>query len=94
MRAKAAFRWAPVSPGLMGGTDSLPSMNATPSPTTCQNCGGDMVPTDVEDQLFVRRRGEGRRDGWSASQLDSFTCTTCGRTDLYASDPDRLRGDD
>ena len=53
-----------------------------------------MVPTDVEDQLFVRRRGEGSDVAWSASQLDSFSCTICGRTDLYASDPDRLRDED
>jgi ribosomal protein S27AE len=66
-------------------------MSDSTTPSTCQNCGGNMVPTDVEDQLFVRRRGEGRRDGWSASQLDSFSCTDCGRTDLYASHPDRLR---
>ncbi len=57
---------------------------------SCSRCEGRLIPTQVETQLFVRRRGDTSGATWSTTHLDSWTCLNCGRTDLYAAEPERL----
>lgn len=61
-----------------------------PSPPQCSACAGKLIPTDIETQLYVRRRGDTTGAAWSATQLEGWTCYDCGRTDLYAAEPHRL----
>lgn len=58
----------------------------------CLACGGKMrelqvgtrltvhLPDDVEPEIF-----------WTAAPLDAWTCTECGKTDLYARHPEAFR---
>ncbi len=59
-------------------------------PPRCSACAGRLIPTEVEGQLYVRRRGDTSRSAWSATPLEGWTCYDCGRTDLYAAEPQRL----
>lgn len=61
-----------------------------PSLPLCSACSGRLLPTEVESRLYVRRRGDTSGDAWSTTQLESWTCHDCGRTDLYATEPHRL----
>ena len=61
-----------------------------PVPPRCSACSGRLIPTEVESQLYVRRRGDTSGAAWSATQLEGWTCYDCGRTDLYAAEPRRL----
>jgi len=67
-----------------------PADAKAPSPPRCSACDGRLIPTEVETQLYVRRRGDTSRAAWSATRLEGWTCHGCGRTDLYAAEPDRL----
>ncbi len=56
----------------------------------CSMCEGRLIPTRVDTQLLVRRREDATGAAWSTTQLDAWTCLGCGRTDLYAAEPQRL----
>ena len=67
-----------------------PADAEAPSPPRCSACASRLIPTEVETQLYVRRRGDTSGAAWSATRLEGWTCLGCGRTDLYAVEPDRL----
>ena len=67
-----------------------PADAEAPLPLLCSACDGRLIPTEVESQLYVRRRGETSGDAWSTTRLEGWTCHGCRRTDLYAAEPDRL----
>lgn len=50
-------------------------------------CEGRMVRSALSTNLSVRHVGESSADYWSTSKLDAFTCTACGRTELFAENP-------
>lgn len=53
-------------------------------------CNGRMVRSALSTKLSVRHVGESSADYWSSSSLDSFTCTECGRTELFAQNPSAI----
>ena len=53
-------------------------------------CTGQMVRSALSTNLSVRHVGESSADYWSTSKLDAFTCTNCGRTELFAEDPSAI----
>lgn len=61
-----------------------------PSPPTCASCDGSLIPTQVESKLYVRKRGDSSGSAWSTTALEAWTCLGCGRTDLFACEPNRL----
>ncbi len=71
-------------------TPNSKAIAADETKPACSRCEGQLVPTRVETQLFVRRRGDTSRATWSTTHLDAWTCLNCGRTDLYAAEPERL----
>jgi len=46
-----------------------------------------MVPSVIQSRLEVRRRDQTREALWNATPLESWTCTGCGVTDLFAVNP-------
>ena len=50
-------------------------------------CSGKMVRSALSTNLSVRHIGESSADYWAMSRLESFTCVSCGRTELFAEDP-------
>lgn len=50
---------------------------------TC-HCGGSMIRLEVESRLSVHLPGDSSAALWTMTPLDSFTCTTCGRTEFFA----------
>ncbi|MFQ5517407.1 MAG: hypothetical protein ACE5E8_07515 [Acidimicrobiia bacterium] len=73
-------------------TDAASQQAATPLAGRCSDCAGRLIATQVEPQLYVRRRGSTSGDTWSTTQLEAWTCLGCGRTDLYAAEPAGLAG--
>ncbi len=55
------------------------------------NCGGEMVRLEVDSRLSVHLPGDTSECAWTASPLDSWTCTVCGRTEFFARNPGIFR---
>ena len=53
-------------------------------------CEGQMVRSALSTNLSVRHVGESSAAYWSSSELDSFTCVVCGRTELFAQNPSAI----
>lgn len=53
-------------------------------------CEGQMVRSALSTNLSVRHVGESSADYWSSSKLNTFTCTACGRTELFAENPSAI----
>lgn len=53
-------------------------------------CEGQMVRSALSTNLSVRHVGESSADYWSSSKLDAFTCIACGRTELFAENPNMI----
>ena len=50
-------------------------------------CGGTMIKLEVQTRLSVHLPGNSSECAWTASPLDSWTCTVCGRTEFFARHP-------
>lgn len=50
-------------------------------------CNGTMVPLVVGTRLSVHQPAEAPEAYWTATPLDAWTCTDCGRTELFARNP-------
>ena len=53
----------------------------------CLGCAGIMVPLTVGTRLSVHLPGDTPEAYWTATPLDAYTCTDCGRTELFARNP-------
>ncbi|HEX9855993.1 MAG TPA: hypothetical protein VGC47_11835 [Acidimicrobiia bacterium] len=54
---------------------------------SCERCSGDMVKLEIGTRLSVHMPGDTPEAYWTATPLDSWTCTDCGKTDLFARNP-------
>jgi len=56
---------------------------------TCSACGGRVEPTVLSGIVSLKRKRSLMASG-RVSALRAETCVRCGRTELFAADPDRL----
>jgi hypothetical protein len=55
----------------------------------CSACGGRVEPTVLSGIVSLKRKRSLMASG-RLSALRAETCVECGRTELYAAEPDRL----
>ena len=61
-----------------------PAMQAS---KMCIRCDAGMVPSEIQTRFQVRSRNG---SAWDTTPLETWSCRSCGKTELFARDPDVL----
>jgi len=67
-----------------------------PTKKPCHECGGERVPVELSTVLQARQCASSATllsSKSNTSYMNAFTCTACGCTTLYASEPRNLISD-